>query len=242
MPNVRAAREPRRGECDRVRGSCRGAAGPPRHPTTRAGSDRMSRQLAARQRGTHARMPRRPFLVALAGSALLAAVEFTPVGRGRDAPAFRRDRCRSPGPSARRGSGRSAAPVDSARLERDVCLALRLPPARPAARPAQRRPGDRDPHRARDPQGIAAGCRWRPACSRACCSRRTRGSSPATVSSQGAIGLMQVMHFHAGEFDCDRTTCSTWSPTSATARGCSAATSSARATCSARCCATTAAS
>jgi len=23
-----------------------------------------------------------------------------------------------------------------------------------------------------------------------------------TVSSQGAIGLMQVMHFHAGEFDC----------------------------------------
>jgi hypothetical protein len=26
---------------------------------------------------------------------------------------------------------------------------------------------------------------------------------PATVSSQGAIGLMQVMHFHAGEFDCE---------------------------------------
>ena len=25
----------------------------------------------------------------------------------------------------------------------------------------------------------------------------------ATVSSQGAIGLMQVMHFHAGEFDCE---------------------------------------
>ncbi len=25
---------------------------------------------------------------------------------------------------------------------------------------------------------------------------------PATVSSQGAIGLMQVMHFHAGTFDC----------------------------------------
>ncbi len=25
---------------------------------------------------------------------------------------------------------------------------------------------------------------------------------PASVSSQGAIGLMQVMHFHAGEFDC----------------------------------------
>lgn len=24
-----------------------------------------------------------------------------------------------------------------------------------------------------------------------------------TVSSQGAIGLMQVMHFHAGEFDCE---------------------------------------
>jgi soluble lytic murein transglycosylase-like protein len=25
---------------------------------------------------------------------------------------------------------------------------------------------------------------------------------PRSVSSQGAIGLMQVMHFHAGEFDC----------------------------------------
>jgi soluble lytic murein transglycosylase-like protein len=25
---------------------------------------------------------------------------------------------------------------------------------------------------------------------------------PHTVSSQGAVGLMQVMHFHAGEFDC----------------------------------------
>ena len=24
-----------------------------------------------------------------------------------------------------------------------------------------------------------------------------------TVSSQGAVGLMQVMHFHAGEFDCE---------------------------------------
>jgi soluble lytic murein transglycosylase-like protein len=26
---------------------------------------------------------------------------------------------------------------------------------------------------------------------------------PDAVSSQGAIGLMQVMHFHAGEFDCE---------------------------------------
>ncbi len=29
------------------------------------------------------------------------------------------------------------------------------------------------------------------------------GLEPKTISRQGAIGLMQVMRFHAGEFDCD---------------------------------------
>jgi soluble lytic murein transglycosylase-like protein len=146
-------------------------------------------------------MPRRPFLVALAGSTFLAAVEFTP-SRAIETPPL----------SAVIAAGATArpavlvtpvsAPVDSARLERDV---LSRSGYRPLAKLLGRRNGDpatalriarailKESKRLQVAPSLLTGMLL---------TENTR-LEPDAVSSQGAVGLMQVMHFHAGEFDCE---------------------------------------
>ena len=147
------------------------------------------------------RMPRRPFLVALAATSLRRRAGVHPVGRGGDAPAFRPGRGRSPEPpcAQARPVGR---PVDSAALERDVVFRYNY---RPLARLLGRRNGD--PVTAiRIARAIvkeAGRLKVAPSLLTGVLLTENPQLETGTVSSQGAIGLMQVMHFHAGEFDCE---------------------------------------
>ncbi|MEO6056696.1 MAG: transglycosylase SLT domain-containing protein [Gemmatimonadales bacterium] len=145
-------------------------------------------------------MPRRPFLVALAATAFLAAVEFTP-SQALETPPL----------SAVIGAGvpahaRAAAarehPVDSARLEREVVSRLDY---RPLALLLGRRNGDPETATRIARAIIKESARLQVAPSLLTGVLLTENArlEPRSVSSQGAIGLMQVMHFHAGEFDCE---------------------------------------
>ncbi|MEP7175495.1 MAG: transglycosylase SLT domain-containing protein [Gemmatimonadales bacterium] len=145
-------------------------------------------------------MPRRPFLVALAATAFLAAVEFTP-SQALETPPL----------SAVIGAGvpahaRAVAarehPVDSARLEREVVSRLDY---RPLALLLGRRNGDPETATRIARAIIKESARLQVAPSLLTGVLLTENArlEPRTVSSQGAIGLMQVMHFHAGEFDCE---------------------------------------
>ena len=142
------------------------------------------------------RMPRRPFLVALALTALLAALEFTPSGAVETPPLSALVAAGAPtggAPAVRP----IALPMDSAALEREVVFRYNY---RPLTHLLGQRNGD-PAIAARIARAIikeAGRLRVAP-------SLLTENPQlePATVSSQGAIGLMQVMHFHAGEFDCE---------------------------------------
>lgn len=148
-------------------------------------------------------MPRRPFLVALAVTALLAAVDYTPA-RSLDRPPFSAAiaagvPARSPTPIAR--AIVAPAAVDSAWLEREVVSRYDF---LPLARLLGRRNGD--PVAAtRIARAIMKESKWLqvpPSLLTGMLLTENARLEPETVSSQGAIGLMQVMHFHAGEFDC----------------------------------------
>jgi soluble lytic murein transglycosylase-like protein len=147
-------------------------------------------------------MPRRPFLVALAGTAFLAAVDLTPSRAIETPPLSAVITARAPGQPAPIALARVAMRVDSARLERDV---LTQSGYRPLARLLGRRNGDpatamriarailKESKRLQVAPSLLTGMLL---------TENTR-LEPEAVSSQGAIGLMQVMHFHAGEFDCE---------------------------------------
>lgn len=146
------------------------------------------------------RMPRRPFLVALAASMLLAALEFTPSGAVETPPL-----------STLVAAGSSSAPievepvvlrhVDSAALERDVVFRYNY---QPLARLLRRHSDDeaRVNRIARAIVKEAGRLKVAPSLLTGVLLTENSQLEPTTVSSQGAIGLMQVMHFHAGEFDC----------------------------------------
>ncbi len=146
-------------------------------------------------------MPRRPFLVALATTALLAAVQFTPP-RTLDTPSLSAV-IAAGAPAPRMSTWRAPIPaaVDSAGLEREVVSRYDL---RPLARLLGRR--NRDPvtaiRIARAIMKESKRMRVAPSLLTGMLLTENARLEPATVSSQGAIGLMQVMHFHAGTFDC----------------------------------------
>jgi soluble lytic murein transglycosylase-like protein len=151
-------------------------------------------------------MPRRPFLVALAATALLAAVEYTPSGAVETPPI---SALVVAGPAGRastpaRSISRAAVdrPVDSAALERDVVFRYNY---RPLARLLGRHSDDRATvdRIARAIVKEAGRLKVAPSLLTGVLLTENAQLEPATVSSQGAIGLMQVMHFHAGEFDCE---------------------------------------
>ena len=148
------------------------------------------------------RAPRRPFLVALALVGLVGALELTPPLRARE-----------PLPALHGLTGLGAArptvmpvlfegPVDSAELERDLV-------ARFEHRPLARVFGSRTRERgmaeriARAIVKEARHLRVEPSLLAGVLLTENARLEPRSVSSQGAIGLMQVMRFHAGEYDCD---------------------------------------
>jgi soluble lytic murein transglycosylase-like protein len=151
-------------------------------------------------RTTH--LPRRPFVVALAGALFLAAVEFTP-GRALETPPLSAVIAAGahPRPSLAAAAAAPAA-VDSGRLEREI---LSRAGDRPLARLLGRHNADpttamriaraiiKESRRLQVAPSLLTGMLL---------TENTR-LEPDAVSSQGAIGLMQVMHFHAGEFDCE---------------------------------------
>jgi soluble lytic murein transglycosylase-like protein len=140
--------------------------------------------------------------VALAITGLLGAVEFTPSG-ALDSPPL--SAVIAAGVPA---AGRSAswadrrAPVDSAVLEREVVSRYNY---QPLARLLGRRNGDPETATriARAIVKEAGRLRLAPSLLTGVLLTENPQLETGTVSSQGAIGLMQVMHFHAGEFDCD---------------------------------------
>jgi soluble lytic murein transglycosylase-like protein len=147
------------------------------------------------------RMPRQPFLVALALTALLAALEFTPSGAVETPPLSALVAAGAPtgGAPAVRPIG---LPMDSAALEREVVFRYNY---RPLTHLLGRRNGDPE-IAARIARAIvkeAGRLRVAPSLLTGVLLTENPQLEPATVSSQGAIGLMQVMHFHAGEFDCE---------------------------------------
>ncbi|HUR94779.1 MAG TPA: transglycosylase SLT domain-containing protein [Gemmatimonadales bacterium] len=146
-------------------------------------------------------LPRRPYLVALAVTALLAAVEFTP-SQALDTPPL--SAVITAGATAPRRSVAAmpaAVAVDSARLEREVVSRYSY---RPLAQLLGRRSGD-PATAARIARAIikeSKRLQVAPSLLTGVLLTENARLEPETVSSQGAIGLMQVMHFHAGEFDC----------------------------------------
>jgi soluble lytic murein transglycosylase-like protein len=145
-------------------------------------------------------MPRRPFLVALAASMLLAALEFTPSG-AVETPPLSTLVAAGATSSASREARPIVRPVDSAALERDVVFRYNY---RPLARLLERHNDDAATVNriARAIVKEAGRLKVAPSLLTGVLLTENPQLEPATVSSQGAIGLMQVMHFHAGEFDC----------------------------------------
>jgi soluble lytic murein transglycosylase-like protein len=141
-------------------------------------------------------VPRRPFLVALALTMLLAAVEYTPSGAVATPPLSALVAAGAPTPRPLQ-----VRPMDSAALERDVVFRYNY---RPLARLLGRRNGDPAVANriARAIVKEAEYLRVAPSLLTGVLLTENPQLEPATVSRQGAIGLMQVMHFHAGTFDC----------------------------------------
>jgi soluble lytic murein transglycosylase-like protein len=152
-------------------------------------------------------MPRRPFLVALAATGLLAALEFTPSQALETPPLSAVIHAGAPVPRPATMAtmpvvGSMAVPIDSARLEREVLSRYNY---RPLAQLLGRRNGDPATAVRIARAIIKESKRLQVAPSLLTGMLLTENArlEPETVSSQGAIGLMQVMHFHAGEFDCE---------------------------------------
>jgi hypothetical protein len=140
-------------------------------------------------------MPRRPFLVALAGTLLVAAVELTP-NPELDTPTL------SAVIAAGAPAPRPVTTLDSATLEHQVTARNDY---RPLARVfgAHTRDARAATRIARAIVREAGRLRVAPSLLAGVLLTENPRLDTTTVSSQGAIGLMQVMHFHAGEFDCD---------------------------------------
>ncbi len=143
------------------------------------------------------RPPRRPFLVALALAALIGAFELTPelpaAGAVRLAPLPSRA---APRPASLEG------PVDSAELERVVVARFQHRPLARALR-WHTRDGEVAERVARAIVKEAGHLRVEPSLLAGMLLVENARLEPRRVSHRGAIGLMQVMRFHAGEYDCD---------------------------------------
>ncbi|MBA2459117.1 MAG: transglycosylase SLT domain-containing protein, partial [Gemmatimonadales bacterium] len=143
------------------------------------------------------RAPRRPFLVALALAGLMGGVELTPALPMAEPPRLK------PVPVAPAAweAPVEEAPVDSAELERRVVARFEH---RPLARflGGHTRQSGMAERIARAIVKEAKQLRVEPSLLTGVLLTENARLEPEVVSSQGAIGLMQVMRFHAGEYDC----------------------------------------
>ena len=145
---------------------------------------------------------RRPFLVALALTALMGAVELTPPDR-RDAPPFAGMVPAAPAIlSAAPATHLATATPDSAALERDIVARYAHQPLARLLGSKTREPGMAN-RIARALVKEAKRLEVEPSLLTGVLLTENTRLEVDAVSSQGAIGLMQVMQFHAGEFDCE---------------------------------------
>jgi soluble lytic murein transglycosylase-like protein len=143
------------------------------------------------------RAPRRPFVVALAVTGMLAALELTPALPATAAtplapiavtPAIAL-------PKIEEG------PVDSAQLEREVVAQFQYRPLARFLGGKTRQTGAAE-RIARAIVKEAKRLKVEPSLLTGVLLTENARLEPRAVSSQGAVGLMQVMRFHAGEYDC----------------------------------------
>ena len=142
--------------------------------------------------------PRRPFMVALALTLLVAAVQWTPPFR----PLETRQAGNLVMARAIAMPFRIPARPDSAALERHVMTRFEH---LPLARFFFSRTGERE-FSDRLARAIVKEANYLQVEPSLLAGVLLTENAPLDVrarSSQGAIGLMQVMHFHAGEYDCD---------------------------------------
>jgi soluble lytic murein transglycosylase-like protein len=140
---------------------------------------------------------RRPFLVALALTLMTAAVQWTPpVPLPPPAPV--RPLAILPAVTA----PRVRLPVDSAALEREVVARFQHHPLAQLLMRRTRQQAIAD----RNARAIVKEANYLDVSPSLLTGVLLTENAPLDVdarSSQGALGLMQVMHFHAGEYDCD---------------------------------------
>ena len=151
------------------------------------------------------RPPRRPFLVALALTGLVGALELTPTLPASALPTAPPALAAGPVerlPAIAARPALFAGPADSAELERDLVARYDY---HPLARVLGGHTRDlRKAERiARALVKEAKILRVEPSLLAGVLLTENARLETRSVSSQGAIGLMQVMHFHAGEYDCD---------------------------------------
>jgi soluble lytic murein transglycosylase-like protein len=146
------------------------------------------------------RPPRRPFVVALALAGLVAALELTPALPSSPATSLQP----LPLVPAVALPRVEEGPVDSAQLEREVVARFQH---RPLARflGSKTRQSGMAERIARAIVKEAKRLRVEPSLLTGVLLTENARLEPRAVSSRGALGLMQVMRFHAGEYDCAST-------------------------------------
>jgi hypothetical protein len=142
--------------------------------------------------------PSRPFLIALAATSLSAALLLTP-GAHLDTPSFTSIMTRDPVDFA--APAGVATLSDSTTLEREVVARYdHLPLAQILRRTAEPEIANRV---ARALVKEARELHLSPSLLAGVLLTENSRLEPETVSNRGAVGLMQVMRFHAGVFDCN---------------------------------------
>ena len=145
------------------------------------------------------RRPSRPFLTFLAAAAFAGALMLTPSAQ-LSTPSWR-SVIATGGPFARESEVRSPAPLDSTSWEREVVARYdHLPLAQILRRSADPEIANRA---ARAIVKEARELRLSPSLLAGVLLVENSRLEPETVSHKGAVGLMQVMRFHAGVYDCD---------------------------------------
>jgi hypothetical protein len=140
--------------------------------------------------------PSRGFLTCLAGVGFIGALLLTPAAPQRGLPVAS---ARIPAPRAE--MSRRSPTVDSTTLEREVVARYdHLPLAQILRRTADREIANRA---ARALVKEARELQLSPSLLAGVLLTENSRLQPETVSPRGAIGLMQVMRFHAGVFDCE---------------------------------------
>src|SRR5712691_9677157 len=144
--------------------------------------------------------PSRPFLIALAVCGFVGAVLLTPTSP-MATPPLPSFQAPAAAVSALDPETDASAPIDSGALEREVVSRYQYRPLARLLGRHTRKPGMAE-RIARAIVKEAGRLHVAPSLLTGVLLTENPRLESGTVSSQGAIGLMQVMHFHAGTFDC----------------------------------------